>query len=667
MAEAALNLGTLTVQLAADVSALKKEFDKAFRETQKLAEEAKSLRKSFDAAFGGVSTAASRVAGNLNQIAESIAKVFGENGIPQAREFANSLGLSDGKIKGLETSLKGLSGVFSVVSVAAGAISVPLLAAIAAVAGLILLGGALKLAWQENLGGIREIAADTWEFVTDALNTAAEFWIDAFNGVKDSILSALSSVMSYASKVAGALSSVIGDGASKWLSRASASIAPSKSRSGKEVLADLRSAAPGIIEDVKNVAVDGFKTAFDNIKQSWNELGGPLLKDLMGRVMDAIPESNEAAQKRLLERWKLADKAMREEAEARKRYADEVEKAALRELDARDSFSDALARQTERAYSTTSNRIGGVSVAGAGHATTLSEAELDRIYAQRGLGGYATDQFKSAASQGQYSGAAIQGASQGSQYGPWGAVIGALIGLLTQSQGFQKVVESLNGVLGSLSEWLGNSIAPLSNVLSVVGEIITPILEALEPSLWSAAIVFNAVAAVLKLLVSAVNWVIYGIKTVTNKIFDAIANVVDHIPGLGKFADWLRDQKMDAESSRQAAQQAWDDFKNAWGTDLFKYKTAADPVADLGNAASTAAGQMREFSESLTNLPSGYKIALARFNATTALGELQGAGATTNNVTINIQSSDPDAQWRQIKRRMQRDGYLEPAAAPVSG
>ena len=686
MAEAAgnLNLGTLTVQLAADVSALRKEFNKAYAETQKLAKEANSLRASFDRAFGGVAHGATRVASNLNQIGESISKVFGEKGLVAAKQFASEVGVSSAEIEGISLALKGLSGAFSAVAVAAGAMSAPIAAALAMVVALIAAYGALKKAAPKQVATAKGRMEYAWAGTKDDVN-----------GNNDALLELAAQRNPDLAEQLRAQKTGSGS-----------------SGGGIEIAGAFKDSMAAGLEDFKGI-IDAVKTMFapDQTKKDLEDK-----KKLADDANRAERERQKALQDAFAEQAKIYD----EEVAAREADAAALKKAMEAEKKTREDAADAIAasieaanavwRENQQAIDDMVNnaRFGGPSgPSRSGTTIKHTEEQLDALAESRrqgyGAGAGAKD-LGNAALQGSGVGDYVAAFQKGG--GIIGGIINVVLKLFEKSKGFKTILEMVNSVIQQLADGLGQIFDGLQPIVGVLGELVVWIIGILQPILSKVGKVLEPIAAVLSVamtaleglspllgffanviggVLQAIGWILQkvifpitkAINFVIMKIAQAVSWVINGIidfisaliwevgavlqkfgaqdagSALKEAANAMHQYEIDTKAINDAANDMWD---VSYDDALQAAKDTVTPLGDLGGAAGDAAASMREFSDSLTNLPSGYKIALARYNAAAPLG---GSAGGETNITINVNGGDAGETWKQIKKAMRRDGFLE--------
>lgn len=111
-------------------------------------------------------------------------------------------------------------------------------------------------------------------------------------------------------------------------------------------------------------------------------------------------------------------------------------------------------------------------------ADALAEMERARAGVPGELGGML------AGGMGSTTSAALQGVETGAAAGPVGAVVGGLVGLLSQSETFQNALGSLEEIFQTLADSVGMLIEPLMPLLVVVSEVaagLGALFEALSP------------------------------------------------------------------------------------------------------------------------------------------------------------------------------------------
>lgn len=311
-------------------------------------------------------------------------------------------------------------------------------------------------------------------------------------------------------------------------------------------------------------------------------------------------------------------------------------------------------------------------------------------------------------------GAAVQNIMAGfAEGGPIGGIVSIALELVTRMKTFQDLLGMLEHAFGRIGEFLDMAIG---SIFTAIGDLLAVLIESLRPLFESLGPLFDAIAAplkgiapvlallgflfegiapiltslgnvlgalmkalepVLKILFEIVKVVMIvilafmqAIIAIWNTIIDVIAGIVQGILtaitlGAGwkwakDVADGIRAAKADTQGLTDAQNgltNATYDSMNATAQKTAADAKATDAVTDMGAAA-------KEVTESLSNVPSGYKIALARFNADMGLSfqanhDNKGAGGGGGgnivvNGDVNVTSSDPEEIQREMRRAAQR-------------
>lgn len=291
-----------------------------------------------------------------------------------------------------------------------------------------------------------------------------------------------------------------------------------------------------------------------------------------------------------------------------------------------------------------------------------------------------------------------------------GGIIAVVLELLQRSEQFKGIIQALSNFLGLIADSLGKVFTALEPILGALFIALEPIVSALgtfvasltapltalvpafviigqlmqvlapilgvvaqlvmavqQPLMLLAGPVLSGLFEVLKqvgiwimdiaiALSQAWNWVIKGIQSIINKIAGALPDFLGkHIRKLGSGLDSvilpvddmknsLRDlQGMSEQSARDLAQAKFDEVLS---------------MEKLGAAAQDAA-------ESLLNVPSGFKVQLARFNATDPGGGGMGFGTSApaapvvdnsrTTITINAPNATAEDVAREVVRLTERE------------
>lgn len=203
-----------------------------------------------------------------------------------------------------------------------------------------------------------------------------------------------------------------------------------------------------------------------------------------------------------------------------------------------------------------------------------------------------------------------------------GAIVGALIYLVGRSKAFGELVKQISAVIDVVSEELGTILAPLFMGLAILLKALVPVISGLLK--WIGAPLFYA----FKLFGTAIGGLAYVIAVTWNAIVDVTAYIFEVLghalnaifKGLGDAniatANYIRAQKANTQEMYQMLQE----FEKM---DFFTRNTGAEepsPIDPFNDSIKNVTNSLNELNESLTNVPAGFKVAAARFNATQANG-----------------------------------------------
>jgi hypothetical protein len=286
--------------------------------------------------------------------------------------------------------------------------------------------------------------------------------------------------------------------------------------------------------------------------------------------------------------------------------------------------------------------------------------------------------------------AVLQGLADG---GPIGAVVAGLTDLLMQSRQFRDVVTMLGGLVQSLADAVGALLEPLepligavSIVVDAIASALTPVFQALtsiveplipplvmlgevlqvlapvigivgkafaiimDPLMLLAGPVMRALFEVLKFVGTVILRIVQAIAPLWNGILGAISDVFRTISNLkifgarpfaflGDWADGLDAAKIDTDALAAS-------LVALQGMTWESAKATANETAERMKGTKA----IQNATEALTNVPEGYKVALARFHATdpisapssfsgsssqTSAPSAPATGSTVINLTFN--------------------------------
>lgn len=235
--------------------------------------------------------------------------------------------------------------------------------------------------------------------------------------------------------------------------------------------------------------------------------------------------------------------------------------------------------------------------------------------------------------------------------GIWGAIGAAIAEIMQSAPSFATTLNLVAGIFKMLGGKLDRLVTSLQPLIVAVGELIGEVLDALAPVFNALGGVFKAIGPILKLVgvslqalapvFKVIAWVLDKVVTpIIGVIFDvskwlviATLNVARWLGGawnsivieLAKFSFTLglNDLGNSLQSlviSMDGLDQVVADLNAVTmdGTAAAQEKAVADYAA--AGAADDASKAVQNFAEQLTNVPTGYKVAAARYAAQDAQG-----------------------------------------------
>jgi hypothetical protein len=250
----------------------------------------------------------------------------------------------------------------------------------------------------------------------------------------------------------------------------------------------------------------------------------------------------------------------------------------------------------------------------------------------------------------------------GMKGGPYAAAAAALTKIATSTQAFAGLVSDLDKIFGML-------VKMLEPLLEVVRVGLTPILEILRIALGGLTVAITAISI-------ALGWVVNAMIDTAASFLEIVAGLAD-IFGAGgdvrEFADDLRRSRVDIDSMvdglefaargatdlGNSAFLAGDEIRDAFGI-------TADAIGGIGSslaeklgelvestdaqsiASGDAASSLNELNDAIANVPTGFKVAAARFEAVD-VGDAGLTDASVGGSTFVIQANDARDVWDKIK------------------
>jgi hypothetical protein len=239
--------------------------------------------------------------------------------------------------------------------------------------------------------------------------------------------------------------------------------------------------------------------------------------------------------------------------------------------------------------------------------------------------------------------------------GPYAAAAAALASLATKTMAFGEIVGDLDGIFNLL-------VGVVEPVISVVRSALQPLFDVLRTALRGLAVVVGGLSI-------AVGWVVNAIIDFAAGVLDVIAGIADLVGGGGevrRFARQLRSNRVDLgelQEGMRAATEGADELAGAFSdgatgimdaaqlaiqawlgsSGVGRFFAEADRLAtgvvdsqeSLIEQTDATSESIRELNESISNVPTGFRVAAARFSAIDVGGEgLSDTSVGGNNVTI---------------------------------
>lgn len=227
---------------------------------------------------------------------------------------------------------------------------------------------------------------------------------------------------------------------------------------------------------------------------------------------------------------------------------------------------------------------------------------------------------------------------------------------------FKSLGSAIQGLLGSLLPWqllldalheaFGDLLRNVAPIVSALATALAPVLKAMFPVIKLMAIAFTYVGQVFFTVAGALQVAIGSLVKGLGKFLDALPFVGDF--GLIKAGQSIIDMGKASFETVGALGQARKEIE------ALEWQDALNPLKEAANQTAQA----------LRNVPEGFKVALARFNATEGVGAVPGgaggggpaAAAAGSGFTLtimgdlNVAAPNPEEFERQLRQRARRGG-----------
>jgi phage-related minor tail protein len=306
-----------------------------------------------------------------------------------------------------------------------------------------------------------------------------------------------------------------------------------------------------------------------------------------------------------------------------------------------------------------------------------------------------------------------QGAGMGAEAGGViGAIVGILASLLGESTGFITLIDMVSGIVQTLADGLGAildpvsllvaSLMPLAHALSMlfapIGTVVSMLTKQFIPVITVIGLSFQALAPILQMLsgpLAAMMFVIQGPLIITLKLlFEAFkflgltalefvrwvaggwASIVNAVAGI---LDSLRNYQVKIAGAVIKPFESIGGLSDALKDSVPDISALNDQINVLQNLTYDQADAMAEntvaqlkqkdavdkATAAFLNVPSGYRVALARYNATNAGAAASGAAVEGQamlppvQVTFNVESNQsPEELVGAIEQLLRDKDYI---------
>ncbi len=611
----AINVGTLTALLKLDASGFAKGATTALKETEKLAKGFEQIGKKA-AQLGAAMTApvvlALRAAAKhspevqaqldrVNRAFAALAEQVARAVLPVVRQFADGIAsvarwLNDmnpetkkavahyaelaAKVALAVAAFGQVAGVVGTVAKLGTLLLGPFGMALAAAAALVVAAALVTQAWEDNLLGIREKFAAVWGWITskvsvvgDAFASVLKFVVGIFAGTLRTLGDAWAGFLKFIGKDAPDSGGLFKDLAD-WMEHLT-------TRNGLvEMVDDFR--------DTWSSASAYVNKSLDTLQAKAAKLVEELRKQFQsGEGLYAASES----EKEIRARLEPVERASGVAGPSMEHAQSMMDRARAQPI-TMQVHNDAVAR-ADQAMNDLATTVGSKLVSRLGTAGSLANSAAE---------GMATA-------------------------GPWGALISVFADIVSRSKQFSDAVayledgckmiaDSFGRIFGSGSKINAASndliagildvFNPLFDAISDIVGVIAPVIQVVQKTLAPAfavlGVVFKGVGLVLKGVASVLLGVLMALASVYNGVLEVVASVIEIFDG--NAARDFRKNKADTAAIQKQMDDLW--------------KPATDAQDHLADSAGNAAEAADKLTQSLTNVPTGFKVAQARFDSIVA-------------------------------------------------
>lgn len=567
--------------------------------------------------------------------------------------LAAGVAVAAGALQKVSTIVGALAGLFSAVAGAMASIGIgPIFAVLAVVGALGMAIALLHKAWRENWGGINQIVQNAAQYLQDAFAGAITFVGKAWRWLIDQIKQVVMLHLEAADDIQKAFGLDLFD------------------------FAGVKSGLDGLFQDMKS-------------------------GEVITNAVAAAKDLGTAASRGFLEEWKLIFKELGLDAAFEK--AKKLFNARGQAHSGVDSSTIAYTGEqwTEAGEGPAKGgRLSGVLSTArainapntrANVAVASNSAQRDKALADISAAGAAIGAGLMTVGRGLANKLGDFGGLMNSLMS--GDVVGAIIELMSRTKAFASLVKVANGafqMLVNAMEPLTASLVPaLSNVVGVVTSILVPVLaslapifkfvadllESLMPILVLVGMVLGVLGPILEMVGDALQLLMVVLKPVFSVLFVVIQGIgigllgmlrgilgvwngiVSAVAGIVQGIISIFDPKAGAAAGAEIRKlmantgaidkQLADMLLVTEPAAMAQAKAATKAAEDLGEVSAAA----RDVTESLSNVPTGFRIALNRYGSTTDVqgGAHQPGDASVNINSVTVVTDDPAKFFKKLR------------------
>lgn len=273
----------------------------------------------------------------------------------------------------------------------------------------------------------------------------------------------------------------------------------------------------------------------------------------------------------------------------------------------------------------------------------------------------------------------INAAQQGAQMGGvWGALIAVFVQLISETQGFQRIIDLVNGDLDQLIAGLEPLVDGFADLMEALDPMTNSLTAMITTLLKPIGMILKVLAPILKLILAPMNIVTFALEKV-GELFDLLGQELDKFGAwiddfLSKFKNFfnMRGFKSDAELNAEAIAAGHIGPNGEIGTADHGGIKFPEWITKATDGTKDFHDQIVKTTAALVNVPQGYKIALRRFQADVGggFGTIAGTGAAPNyafpgssgvtfNGPVTVVAQNPEEFFRQLRRK----GFTRTGAA----